>query len=215
MTPLDAYKVPNQRTEIFNAVSHLVGAILALIGAIILIVMTSMGGDPWKITSAAIYGSSLFLLYLFSTLYHSLRGRAKRIMREFDHHSIYFLIAGTYTPICLVSLRGTWGWTLLGVMWTLAIIGCVQEFWAMKGSRKWSLVIYIVMGWVSVIPALPLLRTLGVAGFAWLAVGGLFYTVGIIFYVLGKRVPYAHGIWHLFVIAGSLTHYFAMLLYVL
>ena len=204
-----------QHSEKFNAISHLVGAVLALIGAIVLIVMTSQGGDPWKITSAIVYGSTLFLLYLFSTLYHSLHGRAKRIMREFDHHSIYLLIAGSYTPICLVTLRGTWGWSLLALMWGLAAIGCLQELKAMNSSRKWSLVIYIVMGWVAVVPALPLLRALGIAGFAWLAVGGLFYTTGIIFYILGRRRPYAHGIWHLFVIAGSTTHYLAMLLYVL
>lgn len=215
MTPFDAYQGPHHRSEIFNALSHLVGAVFALIGAIILIIMTAKGGDPWKITSAAIYGTTLFLLYLFSTLYHGLRGTAKRIMREFDHHGIYLLIAGSYTPICLVTLRGTWGWALLGVMWGLAFVGCLQELRARHGSRKWSLVIYLVMGWVAVVPALPLLRTLGVAGFTWLAVGGLSYTTGIVFYVMGKRVPYAHGIWHLFVIAGSTAHYFAMLLYVL
>lgn len=204
-----------QHSEKFNAISHLVGAVFALVGAVALIILTSQSGDPWKLTSAIVYGSTLFLLYLFSTLYHSLHGRAKRIMREFDHHSIYLLIAGSYTPICLVTLRGTWGWSLLALMWGLAAIGCLQEFRAMNSSRKWSLVIYIVMGWVAVVPALPLLRALGVAGFTWLAVGGLFYTTGIIFYILGRRMPYAHGIWHLFVIAGSTTHYLAMLLYVL
>ena len=201
--------------EKFNAISHLVGTVLALAGAGALIVMTALGGDPWKVTGASIYGATLVLLYLCSTLYHSLRGRAKRIMRELDHHSIYLLIAGSYTPICLVSLRGAWGWSLLGVMWGLAALGCLQELWAKDGPRKLSLAIYVLMGWVAVVPVLELLRTLGIAGFIWLAVGGLFYTVGIVFYVLDRRMTHAHGIWHLFVIVGSAAHYFAILFYVL
>ena len=201
--------------EKFNAISHLVGTVLALAGAVALIVITALGGDPWKVTGASIYGATLVLLYLCSTLYHSLRGRAKRIMRKLDHHSIYLLIAGSYTPICLVSLRGPWGWSLLGVMWGLAALGCLQELWAKDGPRKLSLAIYVLMGWVAVVPVLELLRTLGIAGFIWLAVGGLFYTVGIVFYVLDRRMTHAHGIWHLFVIAGSAAHYIAILFYVL
>lgn len=204
-----------QRGERLSAISHLVGAALALIGVIVLIVMTSLSGDPWKITSAAIYGSTLVLLYTISTLYHSLKGRAKLVMRELDHLSIYLLIAGSYTPICLVTLRGTWGWPLLGTMWGLALVGCLQEFWARKGSRWSSIVIYVLMGWVALVPIVPLLRALGFSGMAWLAAGGMFYTVGIVFYVFGRRRPYAHGVWHLFVIAGSLAHYIAMLIYVL
>lgn len=201
--------------EKFNAISHLVGAVLALAGAITLIVLTSLGGDPWKITSAAIYGGALVLLYLFSTLYHSLRGRAKQIMRELDHHSIYLLIAGTYTPLCLVTLRGSWGWSLLGVMWGLAALGCLQELWARNTARRLSLAIYVVMGWVGVVPIVRLFQSLGIAAVIWLAAGGLFYSVGMVFYLLGRRKPYAHGIWHLFVIAGSTAHYMAILLYVL
>ena len=201
--------------ERFNAISHLVGMVLALAGTIVMIVLTALGGDPWKITSAAIYGATLVLLYLFSTLYHSLKGRAKQIMRELDHHSIYLLIAGSYTPLCLVTLRGVWGWSMLGLMWSLAAIGILQEFLLRRGSRRLSMVIYILMGWLAVIPLMPLIRELGVSGMAWLAVGGLFYMVGFVFYILGRTVRHAHGVWHLFVLAGSTTHYLAILIYVL
>ncbi|RJX33755.1 MAG: hemolysin III family protein [Oxalobacter sp.] len=201
--------------EKFNAITHLIGAVLAVAGAIVMIVMTSLTGDMWKITSAAIYGASLVMLYLFSTLYHSLHGRAKRIMRELDHGSIYLLIAGTYTPICLVTLRDSWGWILFGVIWGLAVFGCLQELWSRNGSRKLSLVIYMVMGWVGVIPAIQIYHALGLACMLWLAIGGLLYSIGIIFYILGRRRPYAHGIWHLFVLAGSAAHYIAIVHYVL
>jgi hemolysin III len=201
--------------EKFNAVSHLVGAVLALAGAIVLIVLAALAGDPWKVVSVSIYGATLILLYLSSTLYHSLRGRAKIIMRELDHHSIYLLIAGTYTPFCLVTLRGVWGWSFLGTMWGLALVGCLQELWLKNGARKLSMVIYIVMGWVAVAAVMPLLQALGTAGFIWLIGGGLFYSIGIVFYILDARLTHAHGIWHLFVIAGSAAHYLAILFYVL
>jgi hemolysin III len=201
--------------EKFNTITHLVGAIFALTGAIIMIVITSLAGDPWKISGAAIYGTSLVMLYLFSTLYHSLSGRAKHIMREFDHFSIYLLIAGTYTPLCLVTLRGPWGWSLFGTIWGLAAIGVSQELWARNTPRKLSLVIYAVMGWVGVIPAIQLYHLLGFTCALWLGIGGLFYSVGIIFYVRGRKKPYSHGIWHLFVLAGSAAHYVAIACYVL
>jgi len=201
--------------EKFNSISHLVGAVLALIGAIALIVLASLGGDPWKITSVSIYGVTLVLLYLSSTLYHSLQGRAKDIMRELDHHSIYLLIAGTYTPFCLVTLRGIWGWSLLGVVWALAVLGSLQEMRHNKGSRILSVVIYLVMGWTTMVALYPLLQALGSAGFIWLAAGGLLYTIGIIFYALDSYLVHAHGVWHLFVIAGSTAHFITILYYVL
>lgn len=201
--------------EKFNALTHLVGAVLAVAGSIGLIVLALWDGNPWKVAGVAIYGITLVLLYSFSTLYHSLRGRAKAILRELDHQSIYLLIAGTYTPFCLVTLRGSWGWTLLGVVWGLALLGILQELRPKSGSRIWSLVIYIMMGWVALAALIPLMRALGMTGFIWLAVGGLFYTVGVVFYVLGTRLAHSHGIWHLFVMAGSVVHYFVVLHYVL
>ena len=144
-----------------------------------------------------------------------MRGRAKIILRELDHHSIYLLIAGSYTPICLVTLRGTLGWSLFGIVWGLAVFGIMQEFVLKNTARKLSLVIYVVMGWVAVIALVQILHVMGMAGFVWLIAGGLFYTIGIVFYVIDTRVTHAHGIWHLFVLAGSAAHYVAILRYVL
>jgi len=201
--------------EKFNALTHLVGALLALAGSVVLIVLAARDGDPWKVVSVSIYSVTLVLLYSFSTLYHSFRGRAKNILRELDHHSIYLLIAGSYTPFCLVTLRGPWGWSLLGVVWGLAVLGSLQELWLKNSARILSLVIYVLMGWVALVALVQLLHTLGPAGFAWLVAGGLFYTIGIVFYVIDTRLTHAHGIWHLFVLAGSTSHYIAILFYVL
>ena len=201
--------------EKFNAVTHLIGAVLAVAGTVVLIEVAAKDSDPWKIVSVSIYGATLVLLYCFSTLYHSLRGRAKNILRIFDHHSIYLLIAGTYTPFCLVTLRGPWGWSLLGTVWGLAVLGSLQELRLKERARILSVVIYIVMGWVALVALVPLLQTLGSSGFAWVLAGGLFYTIGIVFYALDTRITHAHGVWHLFVLAGSVTHYIAILQYVL
>ena len=201
--------------EKFNAITHLVGAVLALAGTVVLIFLSTSDGDPWKVVSTSIYGTTLVLLYSFSTLYHSLRGRAKDILRAVDHQSIYLLIAGTYTPFCLVTLRGPWGWSLFGAVWGLAVLGGLQELRRHSGARILSLAIYVVMGWGALAAVVPLTDALGWTGFAWVAAGGLFYTLGIVFYLLDTRLTHAHGIWHLFVIAGSGTHYFAILNYVL
>lgn len=201
--------------EKLNAWTHLVGAVLALIGAVVLIVLAARTGDPWKIVSVSIYGATLVLLYSFSTLYHSFRGRAKEIFQKLDHLSIYLLIAGSYTPFCLVTLRGPWGWSLLAVVWGLAVVGSLQEFWLKSEARVLSVVIYVVMGWAVLAALPPLLRALGTAGFVWLAAGGAAYTLGIIFYALDSRLRHAHGIWHLFVLAGSAAQYVAIVLHVL
>lgn len=201
--------------EKFNAVTHLVGAALALAGAVVLVVLAAVGGDPWKVVGVAIYGVTLVLLYTFSTLYHSLRGRAKNVLRALDHQSIYLLIAGSYTPFCLVTLRGPWGWSLFAVVWGLALLGSLQELRPKNAARIRSVLIYVLMGWVILVALVPLLRALGPAGFAWVAAGGLFYTAGIVFYAIDSRFSWAHGIWHLFVLAGSAAHYMAILLYVL
>ncbi|HMW56935.1 MAG TPA: hemolysin III family protein [Accumulibacter sp.] len=201
--------------EKFNAWTHLVGAILAVAGTAVLVVLAARSGDAWKMVSISIYGATLVLLYSFSALYHSFRGRAKDILRKLDHQSIYLLIAGSYTPFCLVTLRGPWGWSLLAVVWGLALLGGVQELCMRSEARTLSMVIYIVMGWAVVVALVPMLEALGVAGFAWVAAGGVFYTGGIVFYVLDTRLRHAHGVWHLFVMAGSAAHYFAVLFYVL
>jgi len=201
--------------EKFNALTHLAAAVAALVGAVVLVVLAALGGDPWKIVSVSIYGATLLLLYTSSVLYHSTLGRAKNALRELDHQSIYLLIAGSYTPFCLVTLRGPWGWSLFGVVWAFVVIGSLQELRSAGGPRILSVAIYVVMGWVALVALVPMLQALGPAGFAWVATGGLFYTAGIVFYALDMRVTHAHGIWHLFVIAGSAAHYYAILRYVL
>jgi len=200
--------------ERFNSISHLVGAGLAVLGSVLLVVTAARLGDPWKIVSFSIYGVMLVALYVASTLYHSVRGRAKAILQKFDHCSIYLLIAGSYTPFALVSLRGPWGWSLLGAVWTLAVVGILQEIWFAKGARVLSLVIYLLMGWLALVAVLPLWEALTPRGFAWLAAGGMLYTVGIIFYVADQRIRHGHGVWHLFVLGGSSCHFFTVLLFV-
>jgi len=201
--------------ERFNSISHLVGAALALAGLSVLVVFASLQGDPWKIVSFSIYGTSLFLLYTLSTLYHSLRGRAKEIFQKLDHVAIYLLIAGSYTPLTLVTLRGAWGWSLFGIIWGLAVIGIIVDSLHKKGSRTIQMVIYLLMGWLILIAMYPLIQALPYGGLVLLTLGGVFYTGGIVFYVIDKRMKHAHGIWHLFVLAGSISHFLAVMLYVL
>lgn len=200
--------------ERLNSFTHLAGAVLATIGTPVLIVLAARSGDAWKIVACSIYGAALFLLYGASTLYHSVRGRAKAILRKLDHCSIYLLIAGTYTPFALVTLRGPWGWTLFGLAWGLASLGIAQEFVFGKGARRLSILIYLVMGWMGVAALGPLATGLGMAGLAWLLAGGLLYTGGIVFYLLDERVRHFHGVWHLFVLGGSTAHFIAIAFYV-
>ena len=201
--------------ERFNSISHLVGAALALIGMVLLVGYASEQGDPWKIASFSIYGVSLFLLYSLSTLYHSLRGRAKKIFQKLDHVAIYLLIAGTYTPFTLVTLRGTWGWTLFLIIWGLAILGIFIDSRHKDGSRAIQMVIYLLMGWLVLIAMEPLVQALPTGALVLLVLGGVFYTSGIVFYVTDGRVKHAHGSWHLFVLAGSSSHYLTILFYIL
>ncbi|MFZ4792261.1 MAG: PAQR family membrane homeostasis protein TrhA [Candidatus Competibacteraceae bacterium] len=200
--------------EWFNSISHLIGAVAALVGLLIVVVVAAQQGDPWKIISFSVYGFTLFSLYTISTLYHSLQGRAKRIFRKLDHLSIYFLIAGTYTPFTLVTLRGVWGWTIFGIIWGLALFGLVLEALPQKGSRGLSMVVYVLMGWLVLVALKPLLAALPMAGFLWLLVGGIFYTGGLAFFFFDEKVRHFHGIWHLFVLAGSVCHYLTILFYV-
>lgn len=201
--------------ERFNIITHLVGATLALAGLVVLVVFASLKGDPWKIVSFSIYGASLFLLYSLSVLYHSLRGRAKQFFQRLDHIAIYLLIAGSYTPFTLVTLRGAWGWSLFGTIWGLAIIGIIIDSLHKKGARTIQMAIYLLMGWLILIAMYPMIKALPIKALVLLVLGGVFYTSGIVFYVLDGRMKHAHGIWHLFVLAGSISHFFTILFYVL
>lgn len=208
-----------QQGERFNTITHLLAAILAVPGLIYLIVLASNTGDPWKIVSVSIYGATLLLLYISSTLCHGHSGRFRDFFEKLDHLSIYLLIAGTYTPYMLVTLRGSWGWSIFAVVWGLALIGMLIDIWP-KNSEKENkrilpLIIYLVMGWLVIIPIQPLTESLASNGVWLLAVGGVLYTVGVVFFILSDRVKHAHGIWHLFVIGGSLSHYLSISAYVI
>lgn len=202
------------RGERLNGLTHLAGIAFAGVATVVLITLAARAGDPWKITSFGVFGAMLIALYSTSTLYHSLRGRAKSVLRKLDHCAIYLLIAGTYTPFTLVTLRGPLGWTLFGLVWALAAAGIVQELWFARGARVASLVLYLLMGWLGLAAAVPLVHEIGWSGFAWVAAGGVFYTAGLVFYANDERWRHAHGIWHLFVLAGSASHVVALLLFV-
>jgi len=201
-----------QPTERFNSISHLVGAALALTGGVVLINLAALRGDARAIVSTCIYVFTLVLLFVISTLYHSLSGRSKRVFRVLDHQAIYLLIAGTYTPFTLVGLRGTLGWAMFGAIWGLALVGIVFDALPHKGPRVIPVLIYLLMGWLCVFALKLVLAALPPDAFRWLLVGGIFYTAGIVFYVLDHRYPACHGVWHLFVLAGSTSHYGAVVL---
>lgn len=202
------------KLERFNVLTSLPGLLAAPVGLVVLVALATRQGDPWKIVSFSIYGSTLLLLYLFSTLYHAIRGKAKAVLQKLDHYAIYFLIAGTYTPFSLVTLRGGWGWTVFGLVWGGAIWGIVFEMLSRKGSRIIPVVIYLAMGWTVLIAIKPLLHAMPLAGMAWLGLGGVFYTGGVALYALDSRFVKAHGFWHLCVLAGSFSHYLAVLYYI-
>jgi hemolysin III len=196
-----------------NAITHGIGAAFALAGAVYLI-SASMRGTIWQAASCAVFASTLVLVYLCSTLYHSLvRTRARHLFRILDHSSIYLLIAGTYTPFTLVSLRGPVGWLLFGVVWGLALAGVVFKCFAVDRFALASALVYLFQGWFVVFAARPLLQAIGWHGMMWLGAGGLAYTLGIVFFAL-DRLRYFHAAWHIFVLAGSVAHYFAILFYV-
>ena len=203
------------KDEKFNSFSHLAGAALSLTGLVFLVVRASFLGDPWKIVSCSIYGATLVVLYLFSTLYHGIQGTSKKTFQKIDHGAIYLLIAGTYTPFTLVTLRGDWGWSLFGVVWGLALAGIIQDLLLTSGKRVLSVIIYLLMGWLAITAIKPLTRALPIPGLIWLIAGGLFYTFGVIFYALDKKILYGHEIFHVFVLASSVCHYAAIYFYVL
>ncbi|HEX7191172.1 MAG TPA: hemolysin III family protein [Thermoanaerobaculia bacterium] len=200
--------------ERFNAITHIVGSVLALIGTAVVVTLASERGGARRITAVAVYGGMLVLLYLSSTLYHSLHGRAKRVFHVFDHCAIYLLIAGTYTPFTLVTLRGSWGWWLFAIVWSIAVAGVVKDVVFHGRYRALSVMLYVAMGWLVVVAFNPLTRALPRPGIALLFAGGIVYTIGVFFFAMSKRIPYSHGVWHLFVLAGSALHYLAVVLYV-
>ena len=196
-----------------NAITHGVGAALAVAGAAYLIIF-SIRGSASVVVSCSMFAGTLVLVYVCSTLYHSLvRTRAGHVFHVLDHAAIYLLIAGTYTPFALVSLRGPVGWTLLGIVWALAIAGVIFKSFAVDRFALASVLVYLFQGWLVIFAVRPLVQAIGPRGLLWLAVGGAAYTLGIIFFAL-DRIPYFHAAWHLFVLAGSIAHYFAVLFYI-
>ena len=206
--------VLKNKGERFNTLSALVGAIAAVSGVAWLLLLAVRQGDPWKIASFSIYGLTLISVFVFATLYHGLNGQAKAVFSKLDHLSIYLLIAGTYTPFTLVTLRDSVGWQVFAIIWGMALVGIILDVVPRTGNRVFPVIIYLVMGWLIVVALKPLLRALPMGGFYCLLAGGLFYTVGVVFYVLDNKVSYFHGIWHVFVLGGSFSHYLAVLYYV-
>jgi len=210
----------NQKTyslgeEIANGITHSIGAGLSVAGLTLLVVLAVLYGDGWRIVSFSIYGSTLIIMYLASTLYHSFQHpRVKQVFRIIDHASIYLLIAGTYTPFLLVGIRGAWGLTLLVVIWGLALLGIGFKALFVHRFQKLSTLVYVLMGWLCVIAWKEALGAIPTGGLILVAAGGVIYTAGVIFYVW-KKLPYSHAIWHVFVLGGSICHYFAILLYLL
>ncbi len=209
--------LPNVTTaeEIINAITHGIGALLGIAGTAIAIVWAALYGDVFSVVSAAIYGATLIILFSMSTLYHALTHEtAKKVFRIFDHCSIFLLIAGTYTPYTLVTLRGAFGWTIFGIIWGFGILGMVLNAISIEHFKKFSMICYIAMGWLIIIAIKPMIAALDFPALMLLLTGGIAYTAGAVFYAM-KKIPFMHGVWHLFVLAGGILHYFSILLYVL
>ncbi|HEX8503185.1 MAG TPA: hemolysin III family protein [Pyrinomonadaceae bacterium] len=212
MKTLESERLPAE--EVANCVTHGLGLALSLAGFVALVLFAWPGGDAWLVASCAVYGASLVALYAASTLYHGARSpRAKSLLQALDHCGIYVLIAGTYTPFTLVTMRGAWGWTLFGLVWGLSLAGIA--FRVLYGSRFRAVAVgsYVLLGWLCVIAVKPILETVPLGALAWIAAGGFAYTTGVFFFA-AKRIPHNHAIWHLFVLGGSVCHYVAVLLYV-
>ncbi len=207
------------REELANAITHGIGAAAAVVGTIVLVIIAMLGMDVYRIVSMSIYGGSLILLYLASTLYHAfhrptIRQKVRHFLHVCDHVCIFLLIAGSYTPILLVKMRGSGGWTLFIIIWSLALLGSFLKLFYTGRYNKITTAAYVLMGWLVVFVLENVIRTMGTAGFAWLLAGGISYTLGVIPY-LWDRLPYNHAIWHLFVLGGSLCHFLCIFWYVL
>jgi len=204
--------------EIFNMTSHIVGGALGIVATVLCIIFSTLHNNVYGIISTAIYGFSMILLYTMSSIYHGLRpNKAKRVFQVLDHCSIFLLIAGTYTPYCLVTLRGyntNLGWTLFGVVWGMAAVGIVLNSIDIKKYKIFSMLCYLVMGWCILVKAPLLPKLLGLPGFILLLAGGVAYTIGAIFYGFGKKKKYIHSVFHMFILLGSILQFFSILLYV-
>ncbi|NII11887.1 hemolysin III family protein [Oleiagrimonas sp. C23AA] len=201
--------------ELASSVVHGIGILLSISGLAVLVAFAALYGDARAVVASAVFGSTLILCYTASTLYHAIPGEMpKRVLRTLDHIAIFLLIAGTYTPFTLLALPGVWGWSLFGLIWALAIAGSAAELGWLKQYRKLAVVMYVAMGWVALIALEPLSRHLEMGGLVLLLAGGVTYTLGVPFY-LCRRLPFHHTLWHLFVLGGSVLHFFAVLLYVL
>jgi hemolysin III len=201
--------------EIAHAVTHGLGLLLSIVGLAVLVMTASVRGDAWHVVGCAVFGVTLVLLYAASTLYHSIpHPRAKRVLRQLDHAAIFLLIAGSYTPFTLVNLRGGWGWTLLALVWGLAALGIALQVAKPSRVRRPAVPIYLVMGWLIVIAVEPLVRSLHPEGLVLLILGGVAYTLGVVFFAW-RRLPYNHAVWHVFVLAGSACHFSCVFGYVL
>lgn len=212
MSGIHSYSVGE---EIANAVTHGIGALLSIAGLAVLVSFAALYGDAWHIVSSSIFGASLVLLYTSSTVYHSVwHHRARLILQRIDHSAIFILIAGTYTPFVLVNLRGFWGWTLFGLVWSVALLGILLQVCPRKRHERLSLVLYLGLGWLALVAIKPFLEHVEPGGLILLLVGGLSYSLGVIFYIW-KDLSYHHAIWHGFVLAGSASHFFAVLFYVI
>jgi len=204
------YRQLNSGEEIINSITHGIGALLSIAALVVLIVVAGKHGDVWHLVSFSIYGFTLILLYLSSTLYHSFSNpKIKNLFARLDHVSIFLLIAGTYTPILLTSLRGAWGWTLFAIIWTVALVGAVIRSIYLHRFRKLMVAIYLIMGWMFVLAGKQIYLSLPMESLTFLVLGGIAYSVGVIFY-MWRNLPYSHGIWHLFVLTGSVLHFFAI-----
>lgn len=205
----------NHIEEVFNTVTCGIGLCLSIAALTVLVIFASIRGDVLKIISFSIYGTSLVGLFLFATLYHWIRSeKAKHVFEILDHCAIYILIAGTYTPFTLVTLKGAWGWSLFGVVWGLTVAGIVFKAFFVKKFKVFSVTIYLLMGWLVAIALQPLMKNLAIQGICWLAAGGIIFSLGVIFYVF-KKLPFHHVIWHLFVIVGCACHFCSIFFYVL
>jgi len=203
------------KEEVAHSVTHGIGVLMSVIGLAMLIVYSSKYGDAWHIVSSSIYGFTLIALYTTSTLYHSVtKSDLKKVLQKLDHAAIFLLIAGTYTPFTLVNLRGGWGWTLFGMVWSIAIAGMIMELIVKKRYKRISIGLYLGLGWLIMVAIEPMITNVAPGGMVLLLVGGLFYSLGVIFYVW-KTLVYHHAIWHMFVLAGSASHFFAVFLYVI
>ena len=204
------YRKLSTREEIFNSITHGIGTLLSVAALVTLIIFAVLKGDAWHVVSFTIYGSTLVLLYLSSTLYHSFtKEKLKNLFARFDHAAIFLLIAGTYTPFLLTVLRGTLGWTLFGIVWGVAIAGVVIRSIYLTRFRKLMVALYLAMGWMFVVAVGPMIRNLPLVSMIFLLSGGIFYSTGVVFY-MWRNLKYGHGIWHLFVLAGSIMHFFAV-----